>query len=107
MHVPAFAYPQCVPNNKEPDMRDVKERLARLERVNYHLRRQNRWTQLGVLVLGALVFLAAGYPQTGGEVSSSALCFATTRGGSVLAWASTGAVCCSASSMQPARSAFA
>ena len=49
-------------------MRDVKERLARLERENYHLRRQNRWTQLGVLVLGALVLLAAGYPETGGEV---------------------------------------
>ena len=68
MHVPAFAYPYCAPNNKEPDMRDVKERLARLERENYHLRRQNRWTQLGVLVLGALVFLAAGYPETGGEI---------------------------------------
>ena len=33
MHVPAFAYPYCVPNNKEPDMRDVKKRLARLERL--------------------------------------------------------------------------
>ena len=68
MHVPAFAYPYCAPNNKEPDMRDVKERLARLERENYHLRQQNRWTQLGVMVLGALVFLAAGYPEIGGEV---------------------------------------
>ena len=107
MHVPAFAYPYCAPNNKEPDMRDVKERLARLERENYHLPRQNRWTQLGVLVLGALVFWLPAIPRLEARSSSSALCFATTRGGSVPAWASTGAVCCSASSMQPARSAFA
>ena len=56
-------------------MRDVKERLARLERENYHLRRQNRWTQLGVLVLGAIVFLAAGYPETGGEIVVERLVF--------------------------------